>query len=319
MNVIALTYDGFVVRDEPKPICGPDQVLVKSLACGICDSDVVLYKLHKRSPKTDILLGHEGNGLVVEVGQNVAGFSVGEHVTTLEGAFAEYFCVNQNLLVKLPENLNVFWTPGEPVSCCVHAAKRFGICPGDRVAVLGCGFIGLVCLQLAKDQGASLMGAFDPILWRHDMAIQCGASFIENTEDKNGEQLAEEYGEFDVVIEATGVQAGIDLASDLVKEHGRIVVMGYHHTNMGFRMINMKQWNYKAIDVINGHVRRMDEKLDALRAGVEMMSQEQLIIKPLVQHYKSADITKAFNDLIDRKKGLFKAMIVFDGEQECPT
>ena len=60
-----------------------------------------------------------------------------------------------------------------------------------------------------------------------------------------------------MVIEAAGVQSAVDLCTELVTQHGKIILVGYHQSNDGMRNVNMQQWNFKAIDVINGHVRRL--------------------------------------------------------------
>ena len=72
----------------------------------------------------------------------------------------------------------------------------------------------------------------------------------------------------------------------------------------------MEQWNLKAIDVINGHVRRLDEKLEAMRQGMELMAQGHLVTRPLVSTYPFAEITPAFSDLISGKSALIKAVIL---------
>ncbi|MBN1259166.1 MAG: zinc-binding dehydrogenase, partial [Anaerolineae bacterium] len=194
------------------------------------------------------------------------------------------------------------------VACCVHAAERFGIRPGDRVAVVGCGFMGLVCMQLARYQGAGHILAVDPIDERRAMALQLGA---DAALDPTACVIADPYkGEFDVVIEAAGVPAAIDLSTDMVKQHGRIIVVGYHQSNGGLRTVNMQLWNYKAIDVINGHVRRDDEKLAAMRKGVALMQEGILTTEPLATLYALDQIQRAFEDLTGRKPGLFKAVLV---------
>lgn len=312
MKVAVLTRDGFVIRDRDIPSCGPDQVLVKTTACGICEGEVFIYRNRATLVQTEIVLGHEGNGIVVAIGRNVKGFKEGDVVTTIEGAYAEYFLASPDSLVKLPDNLDPKWIIGEPVACYVHAGNRFGIRLGDHVAVIGCGFMGLGCLQLAKIQGASFICAVEPIDWRRDVARRFGADAVHSPETVDAEWLLKEYGEFDVVIEATGVQAAIDLATELVKQHGRIILIGYHQSNGGMRTVNMKKWNFKAIDVINGHVRRNDEKLKAMQAGIDLIRAGRLVIKPLVQHYKLSQVEKAFEDLVSRKKGLFKAALVPD-------
>lgn len=310
MKVAVLTKDGFRIREADVPSCGSNQVLVRTLICGICEGDVFSYRNVNDIRNSEIVLGHEGSGVIEAIGQNVHDFKEGDTVTALGGSFAEYFLASPNSLVKLPKGLNPLWALGEPVACCVHAGNRFGIQLGDRVALLGCGFMGLMCLQLAKLQGAAFICAIEPIPWRLKVARQLGADIGQSLETSDAKKLIHEYGEFDVVIEATGVQGAVDMAGDLVKQHGRVILVGYHQSNNGMRTVNMKQWNYKAIDVVNGHVRRLDEKLKAMQAGIDLMCAERLVIEPLVKHYDLPRVEEAFQDLIARKEGLFKAALV---------
>ena len=119
-------------------------------------------------------------------------------------------------------------------------------------------------------------------------------------------------GEFDVVIEAAGVQAALDLGTELVKQHGRLILIGYHQSHNGLRTVNMQQWNFKGIDVINAHVRRRDEKAEAMRQGMALMQQGVLDTKPLVTVYDFADIEQAFQALTTGQKGLYKAVLLID-------
>ncbi|MFB0503646.1 MAG: zinc-binding dehydrogenase [Candidatus Bathyarchaeia archaeon] len=309
MKVAVLTRDGFEIHSQKTPSCGPDQILVKTMACGICEGEVFYYRNRATLLQDEAVLGHEGSGLVAALGRNVEGFEEGDAVTALDGAFAEYFLASPESLVKLPEGLDPRWALGEPVACYVHAGNRFGIKLGDKVAVLGCGFMGLGCLQLARLQGAAFVCAIEPIPWRLDMARRLGADAVHSPETDNAERVVQRHGEFDVVIEATGVQSAIDMAGDLVKQHGRIILVGYHQSNEGMRTVNMKQWNYKAIDVVNGHVRRGDEKLRAMQVGIDLIRKGRLVIEPLVKQYPLPEVEKAFHDLIARKEGLFKAAL----------
>jgi threonine dehydrogenase-like Zn-dependent dehydrogenase len=258
----------------------------------------------------ETVLGHEGTGVIEQIGAGVQGFQVGDLVTALGGPYAEQFCVAPEGLARLPAGVDPVWALGEPVACCVHAMLRSGIRLGDRVAMVGCGFMGLMCLQLARMQGTSLLCAIEPIPWRREMALQFGADAAHSPEELTAARLLETYGEFDVVIEATGVQPALDLCGDLVRQHGRILVVGYHQVNDGLRTLNMKQWNFKAIDVIMGHVRRDDEKLVAMRAGLELVRAGRLVTEPLVTSYPMDDVEMAFQDLVARKPGLYKAVLV---------
>jgi threonine dehydrogenase-like Zn-dependent dehydrogenase len=86
--------------------------------------------------------------------------------------------------------------------------------------------------------------------------------------------------------------------------------VGYHQYNRGMRTLNMQQWNYKSIDVVNGHVRRQDEKLEAMRGGIALLRRGHLQAEPLVTRYALHDIQQAFEDLEARKEGLFKVVLV---------
>jgi threonine dehydrogenase-like Zn-dependent dehydrogenase len=313
MKVAVLTQDGFEVRDLAIPPYGPDEVLVETVACGVCGGDLFAYRTRFEPEITESVMGHEGSGIVAAIGRDVEEFAEGDVVTAIGGAYADYFVVKADSLVKLPEKVDPVYALGEPIACCVHAGNRFGVERGDCVAVVGCGFMGLVCLQLARYQGAGFICGIDPLAYRREVSIQLGADEATEPEHWRVEDPLR-GGEFDVVIEAAGVQGAIDLSSDLVRQHGRIILVGYHQSNGGTRTVNMKQWNYKAIDVVNGHVRRGEEKLEAMRVGMELMSTGDLLTEPLVTCYELDEVEQAFQDLIDRREGILKAVLVTSGD-----
>lgn len=303
MRAAMLDHKSFRLIERPRPACGPGQLLVRTLACGVCEGDVHAYRM--RAGLTEpLLLGHEGTGEVVAVGSDLDEDAwLGRRVTALGGAYAEYFLTTPDTVVRLPRDADPTLALGEPVACCVHASWRFGVQPGDRVAVVGCGFMGLVCMQLARRQGADHIAAFEPIGERREIALQLGAD-----EAQPPERVAETL--FDVVIEATGVPEALTLSGDLVAQHGRLVIIGYHQSNGGQRSINMQQWNYKAIDVVNGHVRRQSEKWEAMQAGMDLLLGGDLCLEPLVTPYALADVEQAFVEIVNRKPGVFKAVLI---------
>jgi len=310
MRVAVLTEKGFALREAPVPECGPGQVLVRTLACGICSGEVYQYKTIMGGRPAEVVMGHEGSGTVAAVGSGVEGFEEGDPVTCIGGGFADYFVSGPEALVKLPKEVDPVWAMGEPLACVFHAARRFGIDYGDRVGILGCGFMGLLCLQAALLRGPGYVCAMDPVSWRLDVAKRFGADEVHNPEGQSGRDLVERFGEFEVVIEAAGSASAIDMATDLVKQHGRIVLIGYHVSNNGMRTVNMQRWNFKAIDVVNGHVRRQDEQRDAMRASLELLRAGRLKTADLVTTYPLAKVGEAFQDLLDLKEGLFKIALV---------
>lgn len=313
MQAAVLTKAGFEIRDLDQPSCGEGQLLIKVTACGICSGDLFVYRNRTELAATKNRLGHEGSGRVVAVGDGVTGLAPGDVVTTLgEPAYADYLVTTPDKVVKLPPEVDPVPALGEAVACCVHAAGRFGTRPGDRVAVVGCGFMGLVCLQLAKHQEAGFVCAFDPVAYRRDMSRQLGAAATVDPSATTASDILRRYGEFDVVIEAAGNQSALDLCTELVTKHGRLILIGYHQTNGGMRTVNMERWNYKAIDVVNGHVRRQAEKVEAMRQGVELMRQGHLVTAPLITTYNLTDIEAAFQALTSQQSHLFKAVVVMD-------
>jgi threonine dehydrogenase-like Zn-dependent dehydrogenase len=281
---------------------------VHALACGICEGDVFHYRA-SRGSQTETVLGHEGVGRVAALGPGVAGLAVGQMVATLAGPYADYYLSPADVVAEVPPSVAPALALGEPIACCVHAADRFGIHLGDRVAVIGSGFMGLMCLQLARLQGAAELCVLEPLAWRREMALQLGAD-VALDPGQDAAAMAAELGEFDVVIEATGVPGGLELAGELVRQHGRIVIIGYHQTEDGRRNVNMKMWNFKAIDVINGHVRRDGEKMVAMRAGLALLASGRLQTAPLVTTYPLSAAQAAFEDLASRKPGLYKAVLL---------
>lgn len=315
MKAAVLTEEGFVIEHVETPAPADDELLIKTLACGVCSGDVFVYQNRALYAATYNRLGHEPTGQVTAVGGKVKDFQVGEIVTALAmPAYAEYFLAKPSDLVELPPEIDPTYALGEAVACCVHAGGRFGIQPGDKVAVVGCGFMGLICLQLARHQGAGFICAIDPVAERQEMAQRFGAEIAYNPYEVNGPQIRQAHGEFDVVIEAAGVQSAIDLCTDLVTQHGRIILVGYHQSNDGQRTVNMQQWNFKAIDVVNGHVRRHDEKLAAMQEGMDLLAQGHLATEPLVTTYDLAEIETAFRDLTSNTTGLFKAVLLIGNQ-----
>lgn len=314
MRTAILNPQGFELREYEVPPYGDDEVLVKTTACGVCGGDVFVYQTRVEHEIKELLLGHEGSGVIVAVGKGVEGFNIGDLVTAIGGAYADYFAIDPQMLVKLPAGIDPIYALGEPIACCVHAGNRFGVQPGDRVAVVGCGFMGLICLQLAKIQGAGHICAIDPVAYRRTMALQLGANEALTPDAVNIADIWQ--GDFDVVIEVAGSAAALELCGELVNQHGRLILVGYHQSNDGWRAVNMKLWNYKAIDVVNGHVRRKAEKLAAMQQGMTLLRNGQLVVESLVTRYNLGDVEQAFIDFTAQKEGLFKAVLTMETSGE---
>ncbi|WP_420630543.1 zinc-binding dehydrogenase [Candidatus Leptofilum sp.] len=310
MRTAVLTLDGFKIQEEPIPKLKENDILVKTLACGVCSGDLFVYQNRTDFVDSYNRLGHEASGEVTAVGPNVTNFVPGDLVTALSlPAYSDYFVAQSEELVKLPTGINPTFALGEAIACCVHAANRFGIQSDNRVAIVGCGFMGLICQQLAAHQGAGFICGIDPLPERRELSQKFGAAAVYDPTTVSHQQIVANRGEFDVVIEAAGVQNAVDLCTELVTQHGRIILIGYHQSNNGLRTVNMQQWNFKAIDVVNGHVRRQDEKVAAMQQGMELLQQGHIHTEPLVTIYDFAETEQAFQDLTNGVPNLLKAVL----------
>ena len=158
MRAAVLTKTGFQIQELEIPSIREDEVLIQTLACGVCSGDVFVYRNRNTLAEKYRYLGHEGTGRIIGAGKDVVDFQEGDIVTTLSfPSYADNFTAKPDQLVKLPPDVDPVYALGEAIACCVHAGNRFGTKPGDKVGVVGCGFMGLVSQQLAKIQGAGLI------------------------------------------------------------------------------------------------------------------------------------------------------------------
>ena len=228
----------FAVTDLPTPHAGPGELVLRNQVCGVCGTDVHIYHGEPGSADVNppVVLGHEYSGEVVEVGEGVTGFAVGDHVTvdpniycghcaycqngkkqlcpsmeaigvTRDGGFAQYSRIPASQAFKLEPT--VPWEAAamaEPLACCLHGIDLAGIQVGDKVCVVGGGAIGLLMVQLAKLSGASQIVLSEPNEKRRQVGLQLGANAaLDPTRPDSQEAFARVLdGGANVVIECVG-------------------------------------------------------------------------------------------------------------------
>lgn len=228
----------FAVADLPTPHAGPGELVLRNQVCGVCGTDVHIYHGEPGSADVNppVVLGHEYSGEVVEVGEGVTGFAVGDHVTvdpniycghcaycqngkkqlcpsmeaigvTRDGGFAQYSRIPASQAFKLEPT--VPWEAAamaEPLACCLHGIDLAGIQVGDKVCVVGGGAIGLLMVQLAKLSGASQIVLSEPNEKRRQVGLQLGANAaLDPTRPDSQEAFAQVLGGgANVVIECVG-------------------------------------------------------------------------------------------------------------------
>lgn len=295
----------------PEPSAG--QALIEVKACGVCASELATWT--NAEPGSGRQIGHEPAGIVREVGPGITAVKVGDRVTgRLEPSFAEYVVADEADLAILPDNVPYSLGLGEPLGCIVEAERRTGARLGDRVAVVGLGFMGLTMLGLMARRGPSQLVAIDVRRDALDKALELGADEAHQAEEVPDRYRLTEFtnwetqGAFDVVVEASGTQAGLSLASELVRAHGVLSIVGYHQG--GLRSVDVAMWNWKAIDVVNAHVRRRADLAKATKAGLDLIASGRFSFAPLVtHHFRLDELDAAFAALRDKPPGFVKAVI----------
>ena len=245
------------LREVPRPVAGPGEVLVRVLAAGICGSDRHMYKGEYPTGRP-VTLGHEFCGRVEAVGAGVGGFAGGELVTVdpniacgtcpacragrvnlcanllaigvfRDGGFADYVAVPAQQAFVLPEGLDpVHGAFSEPLACCLHALDVARIVPGSTVAVLGGGVIGLLMVQLARLAGAAEVVLVTRQASRRALALELGATVA--VDPAAGDVVAAVRAlngrGVDVVLECAGVPETLQQGLGMLARGGALVLFG---------------------------------------------------------------------------------------------
>jgi threonine dehydrogenase-like Zn-dependent dehydrogenase len=302
------------IHETPKPSAGAGQVLVRLEGCGVCASNIPPWqgKPWFTYPMAPGALGHESWGCIEAVGQGVTEFEPGDRVAMISNnAYAGYDVADVSAVVKLPATLDGQPFPAEPLGCAMNIFKRAAIQKGDTVGIIGIGFLGALLTQLATATGARVI-AISRREFALDFARKAGAAHTIAMDDHQKiiddvKQLTN--GKFcDVVIEAVGKQWPLDLAGELTRERGRLVIAGYHQD--GPRQVNMQLWNWRGLDVINAHERDPAIYLEGMRQAVRAVESGLLDPRPLYTHEFALDqLADALNMSVERPDGFMKALI----------
>lgn len=261
------------LRQWPVPEIGPDQVLLRVGAVGVCGSDVhQFHNTHSWPVNVPIVLGHEFSGVVERTGERVTGFKPGDRVVSetaarideqslfsrsgrynldpsrkgfgygVDGAMTELVAVPARCLHHLPDGLDLVHAAlSEP--CCVAyqaVVENTRVRPGDLVVVLGPGPIGLLCAQVARLCGAQVvMVGVGRDRERLALAEQRWASRALDVEKEDVGAALREMGDgygADVVVDASGVSTALQRAMEWVRPAGQITKVGWGPQPLGFNL-----------------------------------------------------------------------------------
>jgi threonine dehydrogenase-like Zn-dependent dehydrogenase len=326
--------DDLRLDEIPEPECGPDDVVLDVRACGICGSDLGYVRLGGvQGPTTEPMpIGHELAGTVAAVGKNCAEIArVGDRVALHpgaagfglgnggpEGGFTPRLLVRGasggRSLFPLPDALSfALGALAEPLGVGMHAVDQSEARPGDRVAVLGAGPIGLSAIATLADRGVEDVVAIDRSPLRLEVARQLGAAHtIDTREEDLWEALGRIHGrsqlywmdvvETNVFIEATGVGP---LLADVIGRcapKSRISVVALHRNEVPIDFMNVLT---KEI-TIRGSIEYPEDFGEMLR----LLSRRNL--EPMISHrFAFDDFLEAF-DLAKSPSESAKVLIEFD-------
>jgi len=257
-------YMEMELTDAPKPEIGPDEVLVRIKACGICGSDVHGFDGSTGRRIPPLIMGHEAAGVVAECGANVTGWCEGDRVTfdstvycgacfycrrgevnlcdnrqvlgvscgdyRRHGAFAEYLAVPQHILYRLPDSLSFEHAAMiEAVSVAVHAVGLTPVKLGDTAVVVGSGMIGLLVIQALRLAGCGCVIAVDIDDAKLELAELLGADDQLNSTalDVPGYVRSHTSGRgADIAMEVVGATEPLQTALASLRKGGLMTLVG---------------------------------------------------------------------------------------------
>ncbi|MGG1553763.1 zinc-dependent alcohol dehydrogenase [Paenibacillus ferrarius] len=315
-----------IVEVQDPVLSSEDEVLIDIRACGICGSDKWYWSVDRLAAK---IAGHEVAGRIIAVGDEVHHLRAGDRVAInnvqgcgyceacqqgryvrcangvvhIGNGFADKVVVPARNCLKLDDDLSyaegslIFDNWGTPYA----AIKRTSLQQDDRVAVIGCGPIGLAAVALVKSFGARVI-AIDPIPERLKAAALLGAEACMTPSEVTAADV-------DIVLECSGKAASYELAQSILRIGGTLVAIG---EGTAFTL-TPKVLIHKHLTFLGSLYSSMEDGKqiqDMIRNGV---------IRPMsmVTHqFTMGQLQTAFGDIVECRHGLIKAVMVNDNRKE---
>ena len=317
---------GIWMTDAPKPEVGHNDLLIKIRKTAICGTDVHIYKWDEWASKTiptPMVVGHEYVGEVVDMGQEVRGFSVGDrvsgegHITcghcrncragrvhlcrnttgvgvNREGAFAEYLVIPAFNAFKIPDNISdelasIF----DPFGNAVHTALSFDLV-GEDVLITGAGPIGIMAAAVAKHVGARHVVITDVNEYRLELARKMGATRAVNVANEKLEDVMTDLGMtegFDIGLEMSGVPSAFNSMLNNMNHGGKIAMLGIPPSDMA---VDWNQVIFKGLVIKGIYGREMFETWYKMTSLI----QSGLNLSPIITHQYSVDDFQAGFDMM---------------------
>lgn len=345
MKSFVVNKDGTTeIRELPMPHYNSRQALVKTIACGMCGTDVkLLHRTFKGFPESvyPIILGHEGVGEVIEVGADCKTFHVGDKVILpfvdpdpdlYPGLGSGWGALSEYAVVCDP---NADYPEGAEIPECAYAQtvlddcldpvdavmlvtfrevlsniRYFGIKPGDSVVVFGCGPVGSTFIKFLNLCGIEDVVAVDIIDEKLQSVKTNGAKHIINSKTSDvTEAVRKLYPDgVDYVLDAIGAPFVVNTAMPLIKDRGTVLCYGVPEKEEITIDFSKASYNWR---VVYQQMPRKKEEGEATEQVMEWIKSGRLVIKDFISDYfKFDDAAEAFDKLLNRKISK-KGIIIF--------
>ena len=323
---------GLTMTDVPMPKVGHNDVMIRIHKTAICGTDIHIWKWDEWAQNTipvPMHVGHEYVGEIVEMGQEVRGFAIGDrvsgegHITcgycrncragrrhlcrnttgvgvNREGAFAEYLVIPAFNAFKIPESISddlaaIF----DPYGNATHTALSFNLV-GEDVLITGAGPIGIMAVAIARHVGARHIVITDINDYRLDLAMKMGATRAVNVSKTSLKEVMEELGMvegFDVGMEMSGVPSAFESLLEAMNHGGKVALLGIPPSNT---VIDWNQVIFKGLEIKGVYGREMFETWYKMVA----MLQSGLDLSPILTHqYPVAEFKQGFETMLSGQSG----------------
>lgn len=299
------------------PGFGEIQVEVK--ACGVCAWDSYLFQGITGPGPTPYPIGHESIGVVRKVGEGVNDFKIGDNVFLGTGG-NQMMCKYINNIAagaaKLPDDIKD-WSKWiiEPTCCVVNLLEKTQIEAGDKVVLVGAGYMGqLTLMGLVRGSQAGEIVVFELRPERREMARKLGATKVYDPESSEGKAYIEQLqkdGGADVVIEFSASNSGFELANQVIRyEAGKLVIGSWHRHEMTF---DGTRWHLGGVTVYNLSPMSNRHYTDIMKKTKALINKGVYTPGDLVTHVANyQDCQSVFEKAVSKEDGYMKGVITFE-------
>lgn len=320
------------VEDVAVPVVGPDDVLVKIHACGICASDVHYLEtgaIGRYVVKAPMIVGHEVAGEVVATGDNVSSLQPGARVAVepgvtcgrcrycksgrynlcpsvvfyatppVDGAMAEYAVIRADFAHPIPDHVSYELAALiEPLSVGIHASRLAGVQPGATVVIMGAGPIGQLALVAARHAGAERVVISDVYPKRLDVARQLGATEAVDVRNEDLRSVVDQLTDCegaDAVLDTSGSRQVLESAPYLMRRGGAIAVIGLPEDDAVTYRMNTVADKELAI-------RGVFRYANTFPAGVQVVASGEYPLEKVITHRFALDAAVEAFDVVRRQR-----------------